>query len=171
MFLNVSIAIPRAPHEDTLEDPYPIKDMSSFDPIWYWWRRLQEEHRPQGEDASPRPHSYSGSRAGTYSPHYVPTTPPSPSPVPDPATPPAQTGNSAVGSASFDIRQLLRSAGRNTPTPRKASAIAASPPDSIEMQVDSPEISSADALAIAEAMDDPPPRVRFVIPLVFTRWF
>ncbi|KAJ7683154.1 hypothetical protein B0H14DRAFT_3535401 [Mycena olivaceomarginata] len=134
--------------------------MSSFDPIWYWWRRLQEEHRPQGEDASPRPPSDSGSRAGTYSPHYVPTTPPSPSPVPDPATPPVQTGNSAVGSASFDIRQLLRSAGRNTPTPRKASAIAASPPDSIEMQVDSPEISSADALAMAEAMDDPrgPPR-------------
>jgi hypothetical protein len=39
------------------------------------------------------------------------------------------------------------------------------------MQVDSPEISSADALAIAEAMDDPPPRVRFVIPLVLPDGF
>jgi hypothetical protein len=29
------------------------------------------------------------------------------------------------------------------------------------MQVDPPEMSSADAIAIAEAMDDPPPRVRF----------
>ncbi|KAJ7896424.1 hypothetical protein B0H14DRAFT_3425793 [Mycena olivaceomarginata] len=160
LFLTTSIAIPRAPHEDTLEDPYPIKDMSSFDPIWYWWKRLQEEYRPQGEGASPRPTSDSGSRAGTYSPHYVPTTPPelSPTPVPGQTTPPAQTGNSAVGSASFDIRQLLRSAGRNTPTPHKASVIAASPPDSIEMQVDSPEMSSANALAIAEALDDPPPR-------------
>ncbi|KAJ7694938.1 hypothetical protein B0H14DRAFT_3530447 [Mycena olivaceomarginata] len=160
LFLTASIAIPRAPHEDTLEDPYPIKDMSSFDPIWYWWRRLQEEYRPQGEGASPRPASDSGSRAGSYSPRYVPTTPPSPSPVPTPGptTPLAQTGPSAVGSASFDIRRLLSSAGRNTPTPRKASAIAASPSDSAEMQVDSPEMSSADALAIAEALDDPPPR-------------
>ncbi|KAJ7301340.1 hypothetical protein DFH08DRAFT_993807 [Mycena albidolilacea] len=158
LFLTASIAIPRAPHEDTLEDPYPIKDMSSFDPIWYWWRRLQEEHRPHGEGASPHPTSDPGSRAGTYSPHYVPTTPPSPSPAPSPATPPAQMGNSAVGSASFDIRQLLRSTGRDTPTPRKASAIAASPPESIEMHVDSPEMSSADAIAIAEALDDLPPR-------------
>jgi hypothetical protein len=68
---------------------------------------------------------------------------------------------------SFDIRQLLHSTGRNTPTPRKASVIAALPPDSIEMQVDSPEMSSANALAIVEALDDPPPHVRFVIPLVF----
>jgi hypothetical protein len=75
-------------------------------------------------------------------------------------------GNSAVGSASFDIRQVLRSTGRNTPTPRKASLIAASPPESIEMQVDSPEMSSANALAIAEAMDEPPPHIHFVIPFV-----
>ncbi|KAJ7310000.1 hypothetical protein DFH08DRAFT_974596 [Mycena albidolilacea] len=158
LFLNSSITIPRAPHEDTLEDPYPTMDMSSFDPIWYGWRKLQEEYRPRGEGASPRPNSDSGSRAESYSPHYVPTTPPgrSPTPVPSRTTPPAQTGNSAVGSASFDIRQLLRSTGRNTSTPRKASAIAASPSTSVEMQVDPPKMSSANALVIADAMDDPP---------------
>ncbi|KAJ7895590.1 hypothetical protein B0H14DRAFT_3426202 [Mycena olivaceomarginata] len=136
LFLTASIAIPRAPHEDTLEDPYPIKDMSSFDPIWYWWRRLQEEYRPQGEGTSPHPTSDSGSHAGSYSPRYVPTMPPSPSPTPapGPTTPPAQTGLSAVGSASFDIRQLLNSARKDSPTPHKASAIAASPSNSAEMQ-------------------------------------
>jgi hypothetical protein len=162
LFLTSTIAIPRAPHEDTLEDPYPIKDMSSFDPIWYWWRRLQEEYRPQGEGASPRPTSDSGSRAGSYSPHYMPTTPPelSSTPAPGPATPPVQTGPSAVGSTSFDIRQLHSSARRDPPTPRKASVIAASLSNSIEMQVDLPEMSSADALAITEALDDPLPCVR-----------
>jgi hypothetical protein len=139
-------------------------EMSDYDPMWYWWERLQGRRQSSEGPTSPSARS---PRAGTYSPHYSPTTPPSPSPVPGQTTPPAQTGNSAVGSASFDIRQLLRSAGRNTPTPRKASAIAASPPDSVEMQVDSPEMSSADALAIAEALDDPPPRVRFAIPPVF----
>jgi hypothetical protein len=139
-------------------------EMSDYDPMWHWWEQLQERRQSSKGPTSPSARS---PRAGTYSPHYSPTTPPSLSPVPGQTTPPAQTGNSVIGSASFDIWQLLRSMGRNTPTPRKASVIAASPPDSVEMQVDSPEMSSADALAIAEAQDDPPPRVCFVIPLVF----
>jgi hypothetical protein len=139
-------------------------EMSDYNPMWYWWEQLQERRQQSEGPTSPSARS---PHAGTYSPHYLPMTPPSPSPVPGQTTPLAQTGNSAVGSASFDIRQLLRSTGRNTPTPRKASAIAASPPDSVEMQVDSPEMSSADALAIAEALNDPLPHVHFVIPLVF----
>jgi hypothetical protein len=69
-------------------------------------------------------------------------------------------GPSAVGSASFDIRQLLGSAKKDPPTPRKASAIAVSPPSPSNMQVDPPEMSSANAIAITEALDDLPPRVQ-----------
>jgi hypothetical protein len=134
-------------------------DMSDYDSMWYWWRRLQDEH--------PSAVPVRGAREESTSPHYRPTTPPSVSPPPNPATPPSQTGPSAVGSASFDIRVLRGSARKGTPSPRRASAIAASPSHSAEMQVDSPEMSSADALTIAEALDDPPPRVRFVIPLFF----
>ncbi|KAJ7662519.1 hypothetical protein B0H14DRAFT_2658860 [Mycena olivaceomarginata] len=115
------------------------------------WRRLQDEH--------PSAVAVRGAREESTSPHYRPTTPPSVSPVPNPATPPSQTGPSAVGSASFDIRALRGSARKGTPSPRRASVIAASPSHSAEMQVDSPEMSSADALAIAEALDDPPPRM------------
>ncbi|KAJ7300347.1 hypothetical protein DFH08DRAFT_828545 [Mycena albidolilacea] len=86
-------SIPRGPHKDSLEEPYPVQ----------------------------------GSHAGTYSPCYEPSTPPERSltPILRPATPPAQLGPSAVGSASFDIRQLLGSAKKDPPTLRKASAIAA----------------------------------------------
>ncbi|KAJ7708439.1 hypothetical protein B0H14DRAFT_2646655 [Mycena olivaceomarginata] len=105
--------------QDLSSEPYPVMDMSDYDSMWYWWRRLQDEH---------------------------------------PSAVQFVTGPSAVGSASFDIRALRGSARKGTPSPRRASAIAASPSHSAEMQVDSPEMSSADALAIAEALDDPPPR-------------
>ncbi|KAJ7833264.1 hypothetical protein B0H14DRAFT_2591619 [Mycena olivaceomarginata] len=110
--------------------PYPIMDMATPEPIWKWWQQLQQE----------------------------PMTPPSASPAPDPVTPIAQNGPSAVGSASFDIRSLRSSTRKDPPAPRNASAIAVSPSPSSEMQVDLPEMSSADALAIAEALDDPSPR-------------
>jgi hypothetical protein len=84
-------------------------------------------------------------------------------------------GPSAVGSASFDIRQLLGSAKKDPPTLRKASVIAASPESPTEMQVDPPEMSSADTLAIAEAMDDLPPRVHpfniLFLPPLLTSFF
>jgi hypothetical protein len=154
--------VPRAPHEDLLGEPYPTMDMSTLEPIWKWWQQLQQEYTlPAGDTSPPSP---SNSRAGTFSPHYRPTTPPSASPAPDPVTPIVQTGPSAVGSASFDIRSLRSSARKDPPVSRNVSAIAASPSPSSEMQVDPPEMSPADALAIAEALhealDDPSPRVR-----------
>jgi hypothetical protein len=152
--------VPRAPHEDLLGEPYPIADMATPEPIWKWWQKLQQEFAlPVGDTSFP-----SSSRAGNYSPHYRSTTPPSASPAPDPVTPIAQTGPSAVGSASFDIRSLRSSARKDPPVPRNVSAIAASPSPSSDMQVDPFETSPADALAIAEALgealDDPSPRVR-----------
>ncbi|KAJ7300604.1 hypothetical protein DFH08DRAFT_828294 [Mycena albidolilacea] len=127
------------PHEDLSSEPYSLMDMATPDPIWKWWQRLQEEFAlPAGETS---PQSPTSSHAGTYSPRYRPTTPPSVSPAPNPETPPAQTGTS-------------HSARKDPPTPRKASAIAASPSNSAEMQVDLPKVSSADALAIAEASND-----------------
>ncbi|KAJ7696154.1 hypothetical protein B0H14DRAFT_3905285 [Mycena olivaceomarginata] len=121
--------------------------------------RFEISHGPH-KDSLEEPYPVQGSRAGTYSPHYKPTTLPehSVTPLLGPVTPPAQTGPSAVGSASFDIRLLRGSPRKDPPTPRKASAIAASPSNSTKMQVDPPEMSSADALPITEAMDDLPPR-------------
>jgi hypothetical protein len=139
-----------------------VPGMSAFDSVWHWWRRIQAGYSQPGETSSPRRSGSAGSRVGTYSPHYEPSTPPecSLTPILGPATPPAQLGPSAVGSASFDIRQLLGSVKNDPPTPRKASVIAVSPSNSIEMQVDLPEMSSTDALAITEALDDLTPRVR-----------
>ncbi|KAJ7863627.1 hypothetical protein B0H14DRAFT_3443983 [Mycena olivaceomarginata] len=148
--LTPALVIPRLPNKDLSSEPYPVMDMSDYNSMWYWWQGLQDEH--------PSAVPVRGAREESTSPHYRPTTPPSVSPAPNPATPPSQTGPSAVGSASFDIRALRGSARKGTPSPRRASAIAASPSHSAEMQVDSPEMSSADALAIAEALDDPPPR-------------
>ncbi|KAJ7724344.1 hypothetical protein B0H14DRAFT_2641562 [Mycena olivaceomarginata] len=159
LFLPRWFTIPRGPHEDALEKLYPVQGMSSFDSMWYWWRWIQSEH-PRPSTISPlRRSSSPDSRVETYSLYYEPTTPPecSVTPLLGPVTPPAQTGPSAVGSASFDIRLLHSSARKLPPTPHKASAIAASLSNSAEMQVDPLEMSSADALAIAEAMDDLPP--------------
>jgi hypothetical protein len=133
-------------------------DMATPDPIWKWWQQLQQEYALPAEETSPL--SPSNLCAGTYSPHYRPTTPLSASPALDLVTPIAQTGPSAIGSASFDIRLLWSSARKDPPTPRNTSAIAASSSNSAEMQVDLPEMSPADALAIAEALDDPSPHVR-----------
>jgi hypothetical protein len=106
---------------------------------------------------------------GTYSPHYVPTTPPERSSLPicSPATTLVQTGPSVIASLSFDIHSLHSSARKEASTPYKASAVALPPPDSTEMQVDSPGISPADARAIAEALYDPAPRVRLIILSLF----
>ncbi|KAJ7819712.1 hypothetical protein B0H14DRAFT_2600461 [Mycena olivaceomarginata] len=138
-------AIPRGPHEDSLEGPYPVQSMSAFDSVWHWWRRIQAEYSQLGETSSPRHSGSAGSRTGTYSPHYEPFTPPdrSVTPILGPTTPPAQTGPSAVGSASFDIRQLLGSTKKDPPTPRKASVIAASPSNSTEMQRGAPPVHPA----------------------------
>ncbi|KAJ7879532.1 hypothetical protein B0H14DRAFT_2566708 [Mycena olivaceomarginata] len=159
MLLPCWFTIPCGPHEDSLEEPYPVQSMSAFDSVWHWWRRIQAGYSQPGKTSSPRRSGSPGSRAGTYSPHYEPSTLPecSATPLLGPVTPPPQTGPSAVGSASFDICSLLSSARKDPPTPRKASAIAASLSNSAEMQVDPPEMSSADALAIVEAMDDLPP--------------
>ncbi|KAJ7318045.1 hypothetical protein DFH08DRAFT_971523 [Mycena albidolilacea] len=143
LLIPVWFSIPRSPHEDSLEEPYPVQGgIFANSPL-----------RLSGS---------AGSRAGTYLLHYEPSTPPERSltPILRPATPPAQLGPSAVGSASFDIHQLLSSARKDPPTLRKASAIATSPESPTEMQVDPPKMSSADAIAIAEAMDDLPPRLQ-----------
>ncbi|KAJ7346256.1 hypothetical protein DFH08DRAFT_810088 [Mycena albidolilacea] len=160
LLIPVWFTIPRGPHEDSLEEPYPVQGMSAFDSVWHWWRRIQVGSSQPVANSPLRRSGSASPRAGTYSPHYEPSTPPERSltPLLRPATPPAQLGPSAVGSASFDIRQLLGSARKDPPTPRKASAIAASPESPTEMQVDLPEMSSADAIAIAEALDDLPPR-------------
>jgi hypothetical protein len=126
--------------------------MSDYDPMWHWWERLQERRQLSEGPTSPSARS---PRVGTYSPHYSPTTPPSPSPVPDPVTPLAQTGPSAVGSASFDIRSLLGSAKKDPSSPRRASAIAALPSPTPEMHVDSEEPVFADTRASVEAVDTP----------------
>ncbi|KAJ7672709.1 hypothetical protein B0H14DRAFT_2657165 [Mycena olivaceomarginata] len=44
--LAPSLVIPRLPHEDLSSEPYPVMDMSDYDPMWYWWRRIQDK-RPQ----------------------------------------------------------------------------------------------------------------------------
>ncbi|KAJ7887873.1 hypothetical protein B0H14DRAFT_3430498 [Mycena olivaceomarginata] len=116
MLLPRWFAIPRGPHEDSLEEPYPVQS-GIFATRCGFFPALSRFLRFACGDSGP----------------------------------------SAVGSASFDIRQLLGSAKKDPPTPRKASAIAASPSSPTEMQVDPPEMSSADALAIAEALDDLPP--------------
>jgi hypothetical protein len=131
-------------------------EMSDYDPMWHWWEQLQE--RRQLSEGPTSPSAWSP-RAGTYSPHYLPTTPPSPSPVPDPVTPLAQTGPSAVGSASFDIRSLLGSAKKDPSSPCRASTIAALPSPAPEMHVDSEEPVFADTRASAEAVDTPVRRV------------
>ncbi|KAJ7821925.1 hypothetical protein B0H14DRAFT_2598839 [Mycena olivaceomarginata] len=79
-----------------------------------------------------------------YSPCYEPFTPPerSTTPLLGPVTPPPQLGPSAVGSASFDIRQLLGSAKKDPPTPRKPSVIAASPSSPTEMQCGPPRTAA-----------------------------
>ncbi|KAJ7811541.1 hypothetical protein B0H14DRAFT_3479650 [Mycena olivaceomarginata] len=151
-FLSPTFMVPRAPHEDLSEEPYPIMDMVTLDPIWKWWRHLQQEFALPVEESSPP--SPSNSRAGTYSPHYRPMTPPSASPAPNPATPPVQTGPFAVGSASFDIRLWRGSVKKDPSLPRRVSAIAASPSHSTEMQVDSQDASVTNALAVAEALDN-----------------
>jgi hypothetical protein len=69
--------------------------------------------------------------------------------------PPLQTGPSAVGSASFDIRVLRGSAKKDTSSPRNVSAIAASPSHSAEMQVDPKEFAFADTRVSVEAADTP----------------
>jgi hypothetical protein len=130
-------------------------DMSDYDSMWYWWRRLQDEH--------PSAIAARGAREESTSPHYWPTTPPSVSPAPNPGTPPSQTGPSAVGSASFDIRVLRGSARKDTASPRRASAIAASLSHSTEMQVDSEELAFADTRASAEAADTPARRVSIAL--------
>lgn len=105
----------------------------------------------------------------TYLLHYMPTTPPeqSSSPIHSPATTPVQTGPSMIASSSFDIHSLHSSARKEHSTPYKASTVALPPPDSTEMQVDSPGISPADVRAIAEALDNPAPRVRLIISSLF----
>ncbi|KAJ7318618.1 hypothetical protein DFH08DRAFT_971356 [Mycena albidolilacea] len=160
LLIPVWFAILRGLHEDSLEEPYPVQGMSAFDSVWHWWRRVQAGYSQPTAISPPRRSGSAGSPAGTYSPHYEPSTTPerSTTPILRPASPPAQLGPSAVGSASFDIRQLLGSAKKDLPTPRKVSAIAASPESPTEMQVDPPEMSSADAIAIAEALNDLPPR-------------
>ncbi|KAJ7790173.1 hypothetical protein B0H14DRAFT_3501924 [Mycena olivaceomarginata] len=157
MLLPSWFAIPRGPHEDSLEEPYPVQSMSSFDSLWHWWRRIQAGYSQPGAASSPPRPASPGSRAGTYSPRYEPFTPPERSTMPllGPVTPPLQSGPSAVGSASFDIHQLLGSARKDPPTPRKASAIAASPSSPTEMQVDPPEMSSADAIASRKPWNTP----------------
>ncbi|KAJ7689512.1 hypothetical protein B0H14DRAFT_2652790 [Mycena olivaceomarginata] len=115
------------------------------------------------EDEHPSTVAARGAREESTSLHYQPTTPPSVSPAPNPGTPPSQTGPSAVGSASFDIRVLRGSVRKDTASPRRASAIAASPSHSAEMQVDSEELAFADTRASTEAADTPaccrgPPR-------------
>jgi hypothetical protein len=37
LFLPSSFTIPHGLHEDLLEEPYTIMNMSSFDPAWYYW--------------------------------------------------------------------------------------------------------------------------------------
>ncbi|KAJ7304648.1 hypothetical protein DFH08DRAFT_976639 [Mycena albidolilacea] len=71
------------------------------------------------------PPSPTSSRAGTYSLRYRPTTPLSASPTPDPAT------------------------------PRRASAIAASPANSNEMQVDSEQLPPVDTQTSTETTETP----------------
>ncbi|KAJ7794376.1 hypothetical protein B0H14DRAFT_3497044 [Mycena olivaceomarginata] len=112
--------IPRLPHEDLSSEPYPVMDMSDYDSYVVLVAAATGLNTPAPSQL-------------------VPTTPPSPSPVPDPVTPLAQTGPSAVGSASFDIRSLLGSAKKDPSSPRRASAIAASPSTSVEMQVEEEE--------------------------------
>jgi hypothetical protein len=138
--------------------------MSGHDPMWYWWRQLQEEYQQPDEQSTP--HSPSGGlRAETYSPHYVPNMPPKCSPplVPGPSTPLAQIGPSVLGSLSFDIRLLRTSTGKEPSTPHKASAVGSSPPNPDKMQVDPQELSSTDALTITEASDTPVPQVCIII--------
>ncbi|KAJ7681543.1 hypothetical protein B0H14DRAFT_2655244 [Mycena olivaceomarginata] len=130
-------SIPRGPHEDSLEEPIPCTGY-----VRLRLRVALVEKDPGRIYAASSEFSPSASPVlqvrvrKTYSPHYEPSTPPERSltPILRPATPPAQLGPSAVGSASFDIRQLLGSAKKDPPTPRKASAIAASPPSPSEMQ-------------------------------------
>jgi hypothetical protein len=126
-------------------------DMSDYDSMWYWWRRLQDEH--------PSAVAAHGAREESTSPHYRPTTPPSVLLAPNPAMPPSQTGPSAVGSASFDIWVLRGSAKKDTSSPRDVSAIAVSPSHSTEMQVDPEEFAFADTRVSAEAADTPARRV------------
>ncbi|KAJ7771433.1 hypothetical protein B0H14DRAFT_2632397 [Mycena olivaceomarginata] len=142
--LAPSLVIPRLPHEDLSSEPYPVMDMSDYDPMWYWWRRIQDE-RPSAS-------STLDARAESTSPHYRPTTPPEPSPLSTPGSPSTPPGPSAVGSASFDIRSLRPSSIRSSPSKPKASADARSPSPLPEMEVDPQEISPEDAQAIAEAI-------------------
>ncbi|KAJ7318517.1 hypothetical protein DFH08DRAFT_819795 [Mycena albidolilacea] len=128
--------------------------MSDYDSMWYWWRRLQDEH--------PTTVAARGARADSTSPHYRPTTPPEPSPLSTPVSPLTPTGPSAVGSASFDIRWLRPSSARGSPSKPEATADTHSSPTPSEMQVDPQEISPEDARAITEviAADEPAPVLR-----------
>ncbi|KAJ7717921.1 hypothetical protein B0H14DRAFT_2643463 [Mycena olivaceomarginata] len=153
--LTPALVIPCLPHEDLSSEPYPVMDMSDYNSMWYWWRRLQDEH--------PSAVAARGAREESTSLHYRPTTPSSISLAPNPATPLSQTGPSAVGSASFDIRSLRGSAKKDTSSPRNVSAIAVLPSHSAEMQVDLEELAFADTRVSAEAADTPahrcgPPR-------------
>ncbi|KAJ7819710.1 hypothetical protein B0H14DRAFT_2600459 [Mycena olivaceomarginata] len=152
--LAPSFAIPCCPHEDLLTEPYPILDMSDYDSFWHGWQQIQAHHQFNNTMGTQ-------DRAGTYSPQYRPSTPPSVFSMPNPSMPPTYTGPSAAGSTSFDIRTLRSSVQTSPSLPRGFSAIAASPTDSSEMQVDEPVAPPEDAVAIAEASEDqaePAPR-------------
>jgi transglutaminase-like putative cysteine protease len=135
-------------------------DMSDYDSMWYWWRRLQDEH--------PSAVAVRDARADSTSPHYRPTTPPSPSRSSTPVSPSTPAGRSAVGSASFDIRSLRPSSARGSPSKPEATADARTTPTLPEMQVDPQDISPEDARAIAEALaaDEPAPVLRVCPSLV-----
>ncbi|KAJ7305686.1 hypothetical protein DFH08DRAFT_976234, partial [Mycena albidolilacea] len=150
--LTPRLLIPRLPHEDLSSEPYPVMDMSDYDSMWYWWRRLQDEH--------PSAVAVRDARADSTSPHYRPTTPPSPSRSSTPVSPSTPAGRSAVGSASFDIRSLRPSSARGSPSKPEATADARTTPTLPEMQVDPQDISPEDARAIAEALaaDEPASR-------------
>ncbi|KAJ7362706.1 hypothetical protein DFH08DRAFT_950941 [Mycena albidolilacea] len=51
-FFACTFVIPRGPHKDLSLEPYPVMDMAAPDPMWNWWRRLQEYPRPVEADPS-----------------------------------------------------------------------------------------------------------------------
>ncbi|KAJ7792113.1 hypothetical protein B0H14DRAFT_2624321 [Mycena olivaceomarginata] len=140
LFLTSTIAIPRGPHEDSLEEPYPTMDMSSFDPIWYWWIEA--------------PTGVSSPRGGHVSSHYLwfwfacgVIFPSLRAYDTSQALSSTRTWSGDTPCADGTFRSCV---WRDHSTPHKASVIAASPSNSAEIQVDPPEMSPADAVAIAE---------------------
>ncbi|KAJ7722470.1 hypothetical protein B0H14DRAFT_3520321 [Mycena olivaceomarginata] len=111
--LTPRLLIPRLPHEDLSSEPYPVMDMSDYDSMWYWWRRLQDEH--------PSAVAVRDARADSTSPHYRPTTPPSPSRSSTPVSPSTPAlcaglpfearGNRGCSVNSYPSRNASRSPG------------------------------------------------------------